>query len=391
MSNWHKMVSLVLGLGLLGGPVLARAQQPVRVARGIRAVQEIETAAVSFPLKKKVSEVVVKAMADGKNAGVFQNSIFCGRGRKGDNAWSGSVFAVEENGKKEIFGVVAAHALANFPTDFISAVSADYALRRNFDLQLFDRQGILRRIPAEVVWLSSPRMWDVALVKFSPLDEALFTPFALSEQLPEVGDDLQQQGFSQKFSVYIPHRRVLDITPLSFRTTMPLALSERIGLCGSPVVVAETVSATDGSTYQMVGVHTGSMKNEAEAKDIGFFTPSSFLRRFVEDYRTGGQVKFPVVLKGKEALSLAANEHIAGLVLLDNEGQEITTHKFENKFSYRKMEELVDTYGPHEIEFIIKRFQWNKQQPEYVEISKTSRRVKYNLRLGKIIWQRGYH
>ncbi len=386
-----KRILVVLTVsGLLGMTPCLWAQGGSSIGRGVQAVRAFRAGAdVSLQAEKSFSQAVLRSLSR-KGAGKFQNSVFCGRGKKGSNAWSGSVFVTEEEGGKKIYGLVAAHSLAKMPTDFITAAAADYALHRTFQLEMFDEKGQRHTIPGKVVWLSSPLMWDVALVEFVPMDEQLFAPFMLSDKLPVVGDYVQQQGFFENSSVYIPNRRVIDITPLSFRTTMPFTRDKRVGLCGSPVFVSEK-DELGREVYKLVGVHTGSALGDEPGEDIGYFTPSSFLRRFVEDYRSGGKMQFPITFRGKEMFSIAASEYIHSVVLFDDEGREITHHKFADKFSYRKVESLVDMYGPHELEFVIKRFQWAKSRPEYVECSKTSRRVRYSLRQGRIVSQQGYH
>ena len=386
-----KRILVVLTVSwLLGITPCLWAQGGSPIGRGVQATRAFR-AGTQAPIQteKALSEAVVRSLAR-KGTGKFQNSVFCGRGKKGENAWSGSVFTFEENGEKKIYGLVAAHSLAKMPTDFITAAAADYALHRTFQLEMFDKKGQMHTIPGKVVWLSSPMMWDVALVEFAPLDENLFTPFELSDKLPSLGDIVQQQGFSKNLSIYIPNRQVIDITPLSFRTTMPFDRFKRAGLCGSPVFIEEE-NMVGNPVLKLVGVHTGSFPKGSIDEDIGYFTPSSFLRRFVEDYRSGGKMQFPITFRGKEMFSIAASEYIHSVILFDNEGREITRHKFENKFSYRKVESLVDTYGPHELEFVIKRFQWAKSRPDYVECSKASRRVRYSLRQGSIVSQQRYH
>ncbi|MBR4682596.1 MAG: hypothetical protein IKP06_04775 [Elusimicrobiaceae bacterium] len=351
-------------------------------ARVARSTQQVTTAAES--LGKVVSEAVFRSISQG-GTGQFKDGVFCGRAKKGESAWSGSVFAVEENGERKIYGVIAAHSLALLPTDLISGSQADYSLHRTFKLEMLDKTGTLHTSMGEVVWLSSPKMWDMALVKFSPWGEHLFTPFELSDKLPALGDIVEQQGFSKDLSVYVPNRQVIDITPLSFRTTMLTNRLKRVGLCGSPVFIEEE-SLNETSVAKLVGIHTGSSWSKGDIdEDIGYFTPVTFLKKFVEDYQTGGQVRFPVELKGREAISLAADEYIHAVILFDNEGHEITRHKFEEKFSHRKLESLVDLYGPFEIDFVVKRFQWAHVNPEYVEFSKGSHRIRYNLREGQIV------
>lgn len=354
------------------------------VSTSVRTAQTVSRAAKGGPaLEQVVSQAIFRSIKQG-GTGEFKNSVFCGRAKKGERAWSGSVFTVEENGQREVYGAVAAHALAPLPTDLTSGSWADYALHRTFKLEMLDESGVLHTLPGEVVWLSSPKMWDVALVKFNPLDEHLFAPLELSNELPSLGDMVQQQGFSKDLSIYIPNRQVIDITPLSFRTTIPFDRFKRAGLCGSPVFITEE-NAAGNPVPKLVGIHTGSYPKGSIEEDIGYFTPVTFLKKFVADYRNGGQERFPVKLKGREALSLAANEYIHAVILFDNEGNEITRHKFEDKFSYRKLESLVDLYGPLEIDFVVKRFQWARVNPKYVEFSHGSHRIRYNLREGRII------
>ena len=382
----HKFLLSVVGVCVLCGPVWAQ-RELVTGSTGAARVAASQVSSSAGSLGGAVKKTFAQAqLASHINA--FQSSVFYVRARKSDKAFSGSVFEVEIDGQKEIYGVIAAHSLARQPVDLLTAQATDYTVHRNFLLHMMDKDGHPHQLLGEVVWLSSPLMWDVALVKFSDEEAKLFKPFTLTTQLPARGEQVQTRGFVRDLSVYIPNRQVVAFSPLSVRTTMPIARENRTGLCGSPVFRQRPYVEGEEPVYEMLGMHTGSAWEEGglEEEDIGYFTPGSFLRDFVLDYRTQGEVNFPVRLKGTDMFSLKSNEHIKSMILFDDEKRRIGWYTFEEKFSYRKMESLVDTFGPHYIEFTIEGMEWSHVNPDFWEFDPRVRRVTYDLKTRSTVW-----
>lgn len=262
------------------------------------------------------------------------------------NSFSGTVFKTVYNGEEEIYGVVAAHAIARS--------SYDRALKRQFTAGIFDGEKIVE-VPAEIVQLSSPSMLDIALVKFSPEAEQLFQPLHISEVPVKFGDVLSSQGFAGDADVHIPNREITNVTPLSVRTTIPFAREERPGLCGSAVVNAE---------QELVGIHTGSVyDSQGEQFDVGYATNASFLHTLVEAYHNGGEATFPLILNGKNIIPLNVDEYIAYISFYDAEGKQVWQHGFSSKFSYSKVQEMLDVYSPRFIDITVRRAVWNSENP----------------------------
>lgn len=373
------LICLAIGLPL-------RAQTTDIFTHGLPMLKGAsEMVQIPIPLERAIDGIIARTLLE-SGQGKFQNSVFYARHKSSNLIWSGTVFAVKEGMQREIYGVIPAHALAIFPSDFIKEAAAESLLRRDFQVNMFDRQGFPRVLPGKVVWLSSPYTWDLALVKFEVSDEALFTPFELSSHLPSVGDKVQQLGFSDSFSIYIPDQKIIGTAPYAFRTALPAGSEQHVGLGGSPVFTTKTDEKNE-ETHQLVGVYIEGERGETPAYDIGYFAPNRLLNQLVEDYRSGGKMQIPVLCQGRELFSLAPNEHIQEVNLFDSNGIKIKHQKFKPAFSSQKMEMLLDAFKPEEAEFLIKRFQWHNPDSQYADFSKRNRKVRYNFRQGYVVEQ----
>lgn len=272
------------------------------------------------------------------------------------NPFSGTVFKTVYNGAEEVFGVVAAHAIASS--------ARDRALNRHFTVGIFDGEKMVE-LPAEIVQISSPSMLDIALVKFSPEAEKLFQPLRISDVPVKFGDVLSSQGFAKHKDVNIPERHITKVTPLSIRTTIPFARDERPGLCGSAVVNAD---------QELVGIHTGSSYDRQDAQfDVGYATNASFLNTLVEAYHNGGEAAFPLVLNGKNIIPLNVDEYISYVSFHNAEGKQVWQQGFDSKFSYSKVQEMLDIYSPRYITVTVRRAAWSPENPEVLVENRTSR------------------
>jgi len=263
------------------------------------------------------------------------------------NFFSGTVFKTVYNGEKEIYGVVAAHSIADSPSEL--------ALHRHFTADVY-ANGKFVSVEAEVVQVGAPSLLDVALVKFRPEDEVLFRPLEISEVPVRFGALLESQGFAGNSSVNIPGRYTLDVTPVSLRTTMPFARDERPGLCGSAVVDADN---------RLVGIHTGSSYGRfSEQDDVGFATNAKFLNTLVEAYHNGGEAVFPFSLNGQKIVDLNVDEYISYVTLQDASGKNVWQKGFDSKFSYSKVKEALEIYAPRYIQLTVRRAHWDETHPD---------------------------
>ncbi len=272
------------------------------------------------------------------------------------NPFSGTVFKTVYNGEEEVFGVVAAHAIASS--------ARDKALKRHFTVGVFDGEKMVE-LPAEIVQVSSPSMLDIALVKFSPETEALFHPLRISEVPVKFGDVLSSHGFAKHKDVNIADRQIMAVTPLSVRTTLPFAREDRPGLCGSAVV---------NENSELVGIHTGSAYDRMDARfDIGYATNASFLNTLVEAYHNGGEATFPLMLNKQKVIDLNVDEYISYVSFQDETGKQLWQQGFENKFSYSKVQEMLEIYNPRYITVTVRRAGWSETDPEVLVENRTSR------------------
>lgn len=273
----------------------------------------------------------------------YLGSVFQARPSKkaGENMFSGTVFKTLYNGKEEIYGVIAAHTIA----DHIG----DPSLERVFIADIFS-DGKFISVPAEVVQVSAPSTLDLALVKFPTDVEDLLHPLVISQEEPLLGDLLQTQGFHINYPLYLPDRSLLSKNTLYLRAEIELTPQQRRGLCGSNVL---------NKQGELVGVHIGSNKKKNDSNYVGFATRAAFLPVLVEAYHNNGRAQVPFVFDGKKILDLNVDEYISYVRLVAQDGSVIWYEMLLSKFPYREMEELVKTFSPRYMEFVVSRLNWN--------------------------------
>lgn len=277
------------------------------------------------------------------------------------NTYSGTVFKTVYNGKTEIFGAIAAHTLRSMP-------QMPGVLEKTFRVAVV-RDGQAHVMPVRVVQVSSRKLFDVALVKFRPQDEALFAPLTLAEASPAEGE-VYSHGFACGLPMTVSSRSVKAVSPWVIKTTMPLEKESRAGLCGSAVL---------NKRHELVGIHTGSSANlQNPAKDVGYVAPASLLRGLVEAYHNGGEGAFALVLNGKEITRLNVDEFVSSVELLDKKGNILWQKKVTGKFSARQVEEqLAENRKVHVIKLVIGKTGWeNTSLPQYEGILKETDNVK---------------
>ena len=231
--------------------------------------------------------------------------------------FSGTVFEIETNGKKEIFGVVAAHTIAignqipGLGKHFIAVVFLKDDPQPHF-------------IPAEIVAVSPANVSDIALVKFPKEGEKLLSPYPLGKITTE--KTLDSTGYDQWGFVFLPKRLILKNTPYIIHTSMPLLRMERTGMCGSALL---------NRKEQLVGIHIGSRVDPLapDAETYSYVTPSSQLRFLANAYLEGKTGTVPFYLAQEHSLPLAPNEYITSIQLQDANGKTLLTQKTVYRFS----------------------------------------------------------
>lgn len=375
---------------LVGGFILFVAALPMQAqryaARGVRAAlrgpqltARVEKQVVQKQAQAAAREALPSTHLFSKAVYPIGQGVFCARPQRGNDPFSGGVFQVIRNGKKEIFGFVAAHSLAELPTDQAGMIDAQYSLHRSFSLDMLDINGKPHTVQGEVVQLSSPRLLDVALVKFRPEDEKLFTPFLLRKTPVKEGEELQFYGFSDGGDAFFT-REVLAQTPLSLRTDMHWPRDSRPGFCGGAVLDGE---------QRLVGVHTGSNRSASWASDIGYATHAGFLNVLVEAYHNEGKATFPLELDGRKMIDLAPNEYVAEIDALDKEAEKIGSVVVPYKFSYSHLKEMIASRHPRYLRFFLGRIDWAVQNPEYVQERSYTREVVYDIKKHRVVSKTG--
>lgn len=242
------------------------------------------------------------------------------------NTYSGTVFKTVYRGKEEVFGVIATHALVTQP-------HMPGVLGKSFRVAVV-RDGQVHVIPAQVVLATSRKLLDIALVKFRPQDEALFTPLRLGN-LKKTDKEVYSHGFACGLPATLSSRVIKEVSPWMIKTSMPLPKEDRSGLCGSAVLNAR---------HELVGIHTGSTANQNPALDTGFAVPSSFLLRLVNAYHHDGKASLPLVLNGTRVAKLNVDEFVSGVQLLNGQGQPLWQKQINGKFSARQVEKQLKQF-----------------------------------------------
>ena len=237
--------------------------------------------------------------------------------------FSGTVFAVEYNGKKEIYGVIATHAIPSDEYDYMG-------ISRHFTAVVYHK-GKPVRIPAQVVASSPVSMLDISLVKFQSDKESLLKPLSLGTT--QEGDVLYTIGFAQGVFQYIPNRQVLVNSPFSIRTTIPLPRGKRSGLCGSPLL---------NEKNELVGIHTGSMFDQT--RDYSFATPARYLRDLVAAYHNKGLSKIAFYVDEDIAIRLNSDEYVTSVMLLDEFSHALAEENISFRFSHSKISEMLKQF-----------------------------------------------
>ncbi len=242
--------------------------------------------------------------------------------------FSGTVFEIEKNGKKEFFGAVAAHTIVTdkeFPR-----------LAKHFTAVVFLKNDPQPHfIPAEIVSVSPANVSDIALVKFPKEAEKLLSPYPLGKITTE--KTLHSTGYDHWGFTFLPKRLILKNTPYIIHTSMPLLRMERTGMCGSALL---------NRKEQLVGIHIGSRVDpfSPDEETYSYVTPSSQLGFLANAYLEGKTGTVPFYLDEGHSLPLAPNEYITSIQLQDAEGKSLLTQKAVYRFSRALFKAALQKY-----------------------------------------------
>ncbi len=246
------------------------------------------------------------------------------------STFTGTVFEVLHNGRKEVFGAVAMHILQDV-TNTPGMLDKDFSV-------VIVRGNRFRTLPARVVQLSSSAMGDIALVKFRPEDERLFQPLSLEE----ISLSFPAQGYAQGYACNLLSKQTFPIVGNTsigmLKSHLPAAeKGKRAGFCGSPVFTTD---------FKFAGIHVGSSYKD----NTGYIAPLSVLQNLVDSYHTPNTQPQVLLLAGKEIGRLAIDEHAIRIEFLDADYQVIWEKNTKYKFSLTEAEQKIQQL--HNVSFI---------------------------------------
>lgn len=303
---------------------------------------------------------------------LFIKSVFRAlpKGQEDAHAHSGFVFKTTYQGKEEIFGVIAQHA--------VPIKNGHGKLGETFTARVL-KDGKETDIPAEIVQMSAPTLPDIALVKFRPEDEALLTPLTLSPQDPRPGAHLQLVGFATEQLTFMSNIPLLENSLISLRFPMVGDPDILPGLCGSPLL---------NSAGEVVGTVTGAVRRKiAPTFHTGYATRNLYLQTLVAAYHGDtANATFPFILDGKKIVDLRPEEFISHVTLKDEKGKTVFSKSIEKKFPYSAIAEHLP--NAQYLELYIEKVWWSGSA--LIEESNLSdaRYVAYDLREEEVITDR---
>ena len=295
--------------------------------------------AQKFPVKftqispTQIGRAVEQAVRQSTNLSLAQSTFRAYPLEQTDaHAMSGFVFKTTYQGKEEIFGVIAQHAMPTW--------NGHGKLGQTFTARVLNN-GKETDIPAKVVQLSAPSMPDIALVKFRPQDENLLTPLTLAKKEPAQNELLHVIGFGTEQLTLITDSPFLKKSLFNLRFSMTGDPYVWPGLCGSPVLneAGEVVGTMTGAVHAKTSilVHTDiageTTLTEKTTGDIGYATRNLYLQTLVDAYH--GDVEkasFPLILNGEKIIDLRTDEFVSLIILRDENSKTIFKKAIQSKF-----------------------------------------------------------
>ena len=348
----------------------------MRLGARLARTESALNAAAKASLERSVQRSLATAQAQQLTQPTqLLRSVFHARGTAGvEGAMSGTVFKTMYNGQEEVYGVISSRSIIEKLTDD--------GLGKTFMADVYTEKGIVS-VPVEVVEVGAPGMLGIALVKFRPEDEKLFTPLDISQQALSTQETLGIQGFVNGKMVYIP-TALSGKSTLSLRARVPGTSKSRLGLCGAPIVNAQN---------QLVGIYTGSISLDGEG-GMAYATRATFLTNLVAAYHQAGNGTFPLELDGKKIMDLQVDEYIPEVEFFDAAGQKLFHLKFKHKFSYGDVKSIISTFEPRYIDFTVSRVSWGKRLQTPVLVEKREAKIdpqrityRYDVKENKIVSQ----
>lgn len=238
----------------------------------------------------------------------------------------GTAFTIEEiyQGKRYVWGVTATHYRYKKP--------AIPVRRFSYESTPFIAQG-------------HPRANDVSIFRIPESLANRFEPLKLAPHSPEVGERLFSLSFFDNRFQYTPGRKVLEVAPLRFTTSLRAALEiEREGECGSPLINqnGEVAGMVVGASY---------------SQQIGYAVPVESIRQILQAYHGHNFAEHPVRINGKEIFTMDVTEAITDITVKYEDGSLLhqnTYHK-EKLLDYDHLETFVDLSRAKEIRLTINR------------------------------------
>lgn len=261
-----------------------------------------------------------------------------------DTRFSGTVFSTVYQGKKEIYGAIATHTIPAEEND-------PFGLFKHFTVIIHRPGQPPLKTKAEVVAFSPVSMLDIALVKFPAEVEPLLKPFSLGST--ELGETLHSVGYNHWSFTAVSGREVIQKTPSSIRTTMPLERIKRTGLCGSAVLNKENklVAIHTGSTFQPGNFLTG----------CSFATPANYLNFLVEAYHQQGRAQIPFFINEKQFFALNVDEYVLSVALLDKQHEVLAQQQLSFRFSHSKLNKMLEHHPQARyLRVITRQVKWNE-------------------------------
>ena len=283
---------------------------------------------------------------------------------------SGFVFKTTYQGKEEIFGAMAQHALP-------LSIGGGGEIGKSFTARVI-QNGQVADIPAEVVQTSASSTTDIALVKFRPEDEESLAPLTLAEQEPALNEPLTLMGFARGVLTLMTDSPLQENLLFSLRFPMAGNSWEWPGLCGSPVLneAGEVVGTMTGATQK---------KDPLPLHYTGFASRNLYLRSLVAAYHGEAEkALFPLMLGGEKIVDLRPDEFVSKIILNDKNYKTIFQKVILRKFPYSAVMEHLP--GTRYIELFIPNVWWSGQALTEGS-SWEGRYVVYDLKEKKIIYE----
>ena len=381
--------SLFLTLLLAMGTAAYAQKVPIKYIRfKFPEMGQVSTAALQRNIELAIRQSGITATAQLASKTVkadLTKSVFQAypQGQPDDFPLSGFIFKTTYQGKEEIFGVIAQHAMP-------LSIGGGGEIRKSFTARVV-QNGQVADIPAEVVQTSASSTTDIALVKFRPEDEELLAPLTLAQQEPALNEPLTLMGFTGGPLTLITDSPLQEISLFSLR--FPLAGYALSGLCGSPVLneAGEVVGTMTGATPNKIVVHTNSAGEttvtEKTARDTGYATRNLYLRSLVAAYHgEAEEALFPLMLGGEKIVDLRPDEFVSWIIFKDENGKAIFRKGVDRKFPYSAVTEHLP--GTRYIELYIENAWWSGFALIEGGNILSARRVVYDLKEKKIIYEK---